>query len=83
MSLDLAQQASKRDQMVGILFVMAIDPIIRSGTFSDIEKQSFFSMEKEVLFSMHTVFRVGDVLQLDKAEQLFQVQLTLILRYVD
>ena len=76
-SFDFAEKASKRDRMVGILFVMAIDPTICSATFADIEKHSYFETEKEVLFSMNTVFRIADILRCENEERLFEVRLTL------
>ena len=62
--------------MVGILFVMTADPTIRSATFADIGKYSFFEQENEILFSMHAVFRIGHVLRSDEGQRLFEVQLT-------
>ena len=55
-ALDFARQASKRDETIGVFFVMTVNPRIHSATFADIEKHSYFPTEKEVLFSMHTVF---------------------------
>jgi len=74
-SLDFARQNSTRENMVGIFFVMTIDPNIPSATFADIKEHSYFEGEGEILFSMHTVFRIDDVLGL--GERLFEVRLTL------
>lgn len=37
----------------------------------------FGGAEDEVLFSMHTVFRIGQIIPLDGSSRLFQVELTL------
>ena len=78
-SLDnFATEASKKEGMVGILFVMAIDPSISSTPFADIQEHGFFKKkEAEILFSMHTIFRIGAIRDLDSSSQLFEVQLTL------
>ena len=74
-SLDFARQNSTRENMVGIFFVMTIDPNIPSATFADIKKHSHYENEGEILFSMHTVFRIDNVLRL--GERLFEVRVTL------
>ena len=74
-SLDFARQNSTREDIVGIFFVMNVDPNIPSATFADIKKHSYFEGEGEILFSMHTVFRIDNVLRL--GERLFEVRLTL------
>ena len=63
--------------MVGILFEMTIDPKITSTPFADIQGVSYFQTEAEILFSMHTVFRIGSIKSMDKSDRLFEVQLTL------
>jgi tetratricopeptide (TPR) repeat protein len=64
--------------MIGILFEIAIDQTIPSTPFAFIGNGSKFSSEEEVLFSMHSVFRIDDIKQMcDTNEQLWQVQLTL------
>ncbi|CAF4108678.1 unnamed protein product [Adineta steineri] len=70
---------SNRDNpnLVGVLFEMTIDPSISSTPFADLRNVSQFSSEKEILFSMHTVFRIGEIKQLDESNRLWQVQLTL------
>ena len=76
-SLDFARQCSSRDDTVGILFVMTVDPTLRSAVFADINKHSYYEKENEVLFSMHTVFRVEDVVRLDNEQRLLEARLTL------
>ena len=61
-SLDFAHRAQSSSQSVGILFKMTIDPSVSSTPFAKLNRASFFEeSEKELLFSMHTVFRIGGV----------------------
>ncbi|CAF0808369.1 unnamed protein product [Adineta steineri] len=76
--LEFAQRASSKPDMVGILFIMSIDPSVKSAPFASIEEESFIKKEDEILFSMHTVFRVSAIKQMDNKNQLYQVELELI-----
>ncbi|CAF1435087.1 unnamed protein product [Adineta steineri] len=76
-SIGYAQIASTVPDKMGILFIMLIDPCIKSTPFASIENESHFKNEGEILFSMHTVFRVGAIEQMDNNNQLYQVELQL------
>ncbi|CAF1233099.1 unnamed protein product [Adineta steineri] len=76
-SFDFAGRASSKPNMVGILFVMSIDPCLKSTPFASIKEESYFKEEEEILFSMHTVFRVNVIKQMDNKNQLYQVELQL------
>ncbi|CAF0716860.1 unnamed protein product [Adineta steineri] len=76
-SLGFAQGASAQPNKVGILFIMCIDPCIKSTPFASIKEESYFKEEEEILFSMHTVFRVIAIEQMDNKNQLYQVDLQL------
>ncbi|CAF1288823.1 unnamed protein product [Adineta steineri] len=76
-ALGLADSASDNVNTVGILFIMSVDPCIKSASFASIKKLSYFRDEDEILFSMHTVFRVGAVNQIKNNSQLYQVELQL------
>ena len=76
-SLSFARGSSKKADTVGVLFVMTIDPALTSTPFAEIMEHSYFGEESEVLFSMHSVFRVVHVARLDKHSPLFEVGLTL------
>ncbi|CAF4166554.1 unnamed protein product [Adineta steineri] len=76
-ALGLAYSASENMGMVGILFIMSIDPCITSAPFAFIKDESYFKEEEEILFSMHTVFRVGEIKQMNNNNQLYQVELQL------
>ena len=58
-SLGYVTEAFSNTDQVGILFYMSIDPTIRSASFANIREVSYFQAEEEILFSMHTVFRIG------------------------
>ena len=75
-SRGFARRAQSNPQSVGILFKMTIDPNISSAPFAKLDRVSYFDeKEKELLFSMHTVFRIGDVQLVE--DRLWQVNLTL------
>jgi hypothetical protein len=64
--------------MVGILFEMSIDPSISSTSFAAIDEVSYYEAEEEeILFSMHTVFRIGEINRMDKNKPLYLVELKL------
>jgi tetratricopeptide (TPR) repeat protein len=62
---------------VGVLFVINIDPSISATPFANVTNVSYYEGEEEILFSMHSVFRIGQVKQIDKNDRLWQVDLTL------
>ncbi|CAF3904094.1 unnamed protein product [Adineta steineri] len=76
-SLEFAGRASSKPDMVGIFFIMSIDPCLKSTPFASIKEVSYFKEEDEILFSMHTVFRVNAMKQMDSKNQLYQVELEL------
>ena len=78
-SLSFARDASTKPNMIGILFIMTIDPRSTSTPFASIRDESYFKGEDEILFSMHTVFRIGTIQQIDSKTQLYQVDLQLTL----
>ncbi len=73
-----ARNALANPDLVGILFVMTIDPSKSNTSFASINGVSYFKDEEdEVLFSMHTVFRINAIKPLGENERLIQVDLTL------
>ena len=76
-SLMFTKTTLTNEDIVGVLFVMTIDPKITSAPFANILKESYFEQEEEILFSMHAVFRIDTITHLDNMGCLFQVQLTL------
>ena len=69
-SLGFARNALGNSESVGILFVMKIDSSISSTPFALLDKVSYYeNSEKEILFSMHTVFRIDSVTLIDESER--------------
>ena len=63
---------------IGILFKMDIDPSVSSTSFALIDEISAYREEEEVLFSMHTVFRISEIKKMDNNNnRLYQVDLKL------
>jgi tetratricopeptide (TPR) repeat protein len=77
MAMPFAHDALDNPNSVGILFVMTIDPSKSTTPFAFIHDVSCFQEEDEVLFSMHTVFRIRDIKAIHESNRLFQVDLTL------
>ncbi|UJR31055.1 hypothetical protein I4U23_018565 [Adineta vaga] len=77
-SLEFAQDAMNDIDLVGVLFKMVIDPSELATPYASIDDaECFFKNEEEILFSMHTVFRIGEIKQIQKNNRLYQVILTL------
>jgi tetratricopeptide (TPR) repeat protein len=76
-SLSFARSALKHPDLSGVLFQMTIDPSKSSALFASIGQYSYFQSDGEILFSMPTIFRIGDIKQIDKIDRLWQVDLTL------
>ena len=75
--MGFARNAAMDPDRVGILFMMTIDPNISGTPFADIKEVSYFQDEAEILFSMHTVFRIDSIKQADKTGGHMQVNLIL------
>jgi tetratricopeptide (TPR) repeat protein len=65
--------------VIGILFEITVDPMVSSTPFARLDSASYYKdLEQEILFSMHTVFRIGEIKQIDNNNsQLWHVKLTL------
>ena len=78
-SLKFAEKALAKPDKVAILFEMTIDPSISSVPFACLDQLSYFkAAEKEVLFSMHTIFRIGEITSVDNgtSPRFWHVRLT-------
>jgi tetratricopeptide (TPR) repeat protein len=75
-SLAFAESNRENPDLVGVLFEITINPSISSSPFANVGNVSDFQ-EEEILFTMHSVFRIGRVEQIDKNGRLWQVELTL------
>jgi tetratricopeptide (TPR) repeat protein len=76
-SLAFAESNQYSPNLIGVLFEISIDPSISSSPFANVGSASHFQEEEEILFSMHSVFRIEQVGQIDKNDRLWQVNLTL------
>ncbi|CAF1033033.1 unnamed protein product [Rotaria sordida] len=76
--------ASENPSMVGILFIMTIDPDVCTKSkipFADVSQVGFFEgQEAEILFTTHTIFRIDKIQQIhdDHTDRLWKVHLTLV-----
>ncbi len=76
-SLAFAESNQYNPDLVGVLFKITISPSIFTSPFANIRNNSYYHEEEEILFSMHSVFRIGQVQQIHKNGRLWQVDLTL------
>ncbi|CAF1401506.1 unnamed protein product [Adineta steineri] len=76
-SLGFAQYATINPDQVGVLFILKINPAQSTTPFASIAGLSDFEKEEEVLFSMHSVFRIQDIKQIGGNNRLYEVNLTL------
>jgi tetratricopeptide (TPR) repeat protein len=77
-SLRFARRTINISDNVGVLFVIKIDPSISATPFANIKNVSRYQGEEEILFSMHSVFRIGQVKQIEKNNhRLWHVELIL------
>ncbi|CAF2930213.1 unnamed protein product [Rotaria sp. Silwood2] len=83
-SLDFACKNLKPNlkSIVGILFVMAIEPELCRKLkihYADIsEVDACGKDEAEILFTTHTIFRIDHIEALPEADRLYEIQITLI-----
>ena len=67
-------------ELIGVLFEMQIDPSIPSSPFASLDEVGYYQdSEQEILFSMHTVFRIDRISCLNSEnERLWQINLSLV-----
>ncbi|CAF1190818.1 unnamed protein product [Adineta ricciae] len=70
----LAESVRSQNDTTGIIFQIEIDPRVSSASFTSVERFGNFPEEQEILFSMHSVFRIGDMKEVE--ERLWLVKLT-------
>ena len=70
-SLGFANEALANADLTGILFVMDVDPQQSTTPFASVADVGYFKdKEEEVLFSMHTVFRIGEITPMNKNQRI-------------
>jgi tetratricopeptide (TPR) repeat protein len=77
-SLSFARDALNNPGSHGILFSMRIDPSIPFVPYASIDNIACSNTDDEILFSIHTIFRIIDIKQIDNNARLWQIDLTLI-----
>ncbi|CAF1154693.1 unnamed protein product [Adineta steineri] len=77
LSYALAESNQANPDLAGILFIMEVDPSRSTTSLASIADISKFPGEEEVLFSMHSVFRIQDIKQMSGDNRLYEVNLTL------
>jgi tetratricopeptide (TPR) repeat protein len=71
-----AESAKDDPNLIGIFFKMKVDAEHSSTPFASVVESSYYQdTEQEFLFSMHSVFRIGDIKQ--EQARLWKVELTL------
>lgn len=77
-ALNFARRCTLNSDLIGVLFVMIIDPSLPSTPFASIKNVSYYQTEREILFSMHSVFRIDYIKPIEhNNDRLWQVGLTL------
>ncbi|CAF2961299.1 unnamed protein product [Rotaria sp. Silwood2] len=75
-SFAFGNSARDDSDLTGILFRMKIYPSFSSVPFTALDDISFYSnFDQEILFSMHTIFRIGSMREIEN--RLWQIDLTL------
>jgi tetratricopeptide (TPR) repeat protein len=74
-SLKFATSALSKTGKTGILFKITLNPSITSIPFVSVQDFSYAKTEKDILFSIHTVFRVNKITKIDDNKPLYQVDL--------
>ena len=76
-SYSFALSVSDVTALIPILFHITVDPSKSTTPFASVDRFSYYPDEKEILFSMHTVFRIGEITQYIEHQSLYEVELTL------
>ncbi|CAF1380610.1 unnamed protein product, partial [Didymodactylos carnosus] len=75
-SFAFAESVRDNPDLIGILFKIEIDSSISSVPFASLNNISYYSdLEEEILFSMHSIFRIGETEQIE--DRLWQINLVL------
>ena len=75
-SLRFTQGALTNSDTVRVLFIMMVNPKVTLTPFARIQEQSAVRNEAEILFTMHTVFRISRITDIDGRGRLFEIELT-------
>ncbi|CAF1323118.1 unnamed protein product [Adineta ricciae] len=78
-SFSYAKSNADNPKLVGILFVIQVDPSQSTTPFALVGNRGRFLQENEVLFSMHTVFRIHHMKVIGIDRSLYEVNISLTL----
>jgi len=76
-SLEFARRIIAASDLVGVLFLMTVDPSISATPYVNVRNVSYYRGEGRILFCMHFVFRIGEINKIDNSSSLYQVGLKL------
>ncbi|CAF2644176.1 unnamed protein product [Rotaria sp. Silwood2] len=76
-SLAFARNNQNDSDLIGVLFEITINPSTSNIPFANVHDVSSFKDAEEILFSMHSVFRIGLMKQVGGSNRLCQVDSTL------
>ena len=77
-SFNFAEGALTNPQMMGVVFVMTVNAHRSNTPFASVMGVGCYGeQEQEILFSMHTVFRIGRIKSFNDNPRLLQVELTM------
>lgn len=76
-AIDFAEHGARRPEHIGLLFVININPMIHVVPYAHIREHSQYKEEDEVLFSMHSIFKIGNFKSINDCDYLFEVELQL------
>lgn len=75
-SLNVARRVQTNNSGIGVIFRMKIESKSTSTTFASLENISYSSQQgKSILFSMHSIFRIVDIKEIEN--RVWEVELTL------
>jgi tetratricopeptide (TPR) repeat protein len=75
-SLTFAQCSLDKTDVVAVLFEIHVDPVIQTIPFASLNGISYFPGENEILFSMHSIFRILDIEHMHNRIWNIQLKLT-------
>ena len=76
-SLDFARYTLSNADIVSVLFIITVNPSKSTSSFATIDKAAYLGGEDEIIFVMHTIFRIQKIQPIDENSRLFQVELEL------
>ncbi|UJR32636.1 hypothetical protein I4U23_020096 [Adineta vaga] len=78
-SLAFVQQNQDNSSVIGVVFEISIDLSTSSTAFAMIREASYYQNEEQLLFALHSTFRLGQIKPIDETNnRLWQINLTLV-----